>query len=100
MNELYGAFAASKPDAASLGRRAAELRTQLERTAEDVARQVGVPVSELLRFEHTGEASVELLMGLLEALTPGGDLDHAFETPRFASIKEVIAYEQRRMARR
>src|SRR3546814_4319905 len=72
MNELYGAFAASKPDAASLGRRAAELRTQLERTAEDVARQVGVPVSELLRFEHTGEASVELLMGLLEALTPGG----------------------------
>ena len=96
MNELYGSFEAEKIDAASLGRRAAQLRKQLGRTVEDVAGQAGVPPSELRRFEETGEASVRLLVGLLEALTPGGDLDHAFETPRFASIREVVAFEQRR----
>jgi transcriptional regulator with XRE-family HTH domain len=100
MKDLYGAFEEPRPDSASLGRRAAALRRQLGKTREDVARQVGVPTSDLRTFEETGEASVQLLMGLLDALTPSGYLDHAFETPRFASINEVLAFEERRTARR
>ena len=99
-DDLYGALAPEKADALALGRRAAQLREMLGRTVDDVARQIGVPPNDVRRFEETGEASVELLVGLLEALTPGGYLDHAFETPRFTSIQEVIAFEQRRVHRK
>ena len=98
MNDLYGAFQ-DRPDAASLGRRAAHLRMRLGKSVEDVAREAGVTPSELKRFEESGEASIHLLMGVMEALTPGGYLDHAFEVPRFSSIREVVAYEQRRTFR-
>lgn len=94
------AFAPEKPDPRTLGRRAARLRELLGRSVEDVAHQVGVSPAELRRFEQTGDARLQLLVGLLEALTPGGYLDHAFETPRFTSIQEVVEFEQRRTSRR
>ena len=99
-NDLYGALSSDKHDALTLGRRAAELREMLGRTVEEVADQIGVSPSDLHRFEQTGEAPVQLLVGLLETLTPGGYLDHAFETPRFTSIREVVAFEQRRASRK
>jgi len=79
------------PDARTLGRRLAALRTRYDLSVEDVADAAGLRHSVIEEFEQYGAVSGETLMWLIEVMCPGDDLGTAFCQPSFRDRADLLS---------
>ena len=82
-----------------IGQRASALRTSLGLSMAEVAGRASLDVTDVERFERTGEATLASLVALHEALSHDDALEQIFTVPRFDDISQVIAFERLRTAR-
>jgi transcriptional regulator with XRE-family HTH domain len=85
--------------ASDLGKRASNLRVDLQISVDDLASRLNIDKEAIINFEENGEGSVSLLLMLVRELSSGDEISHLLTTPRFATLDEVVAYEQRRKSR-
>jgi transcriptional regulator with XRE-family HTH domain len=87
----------------ALGARARQLRLLRNRTQADLARDAGVGLKALRRFESTGSATTETALRLAVALGVAESFGSLFEAPPFKTLAEIeasTAVSSRRRARR
>ncbi len=74
-----------------LGERTRALRLHQNQTQRDLARNAGVGLKALRRFEACGEGSVETMVRVAVALGAGDPFAHLFEPPPVRSLAELEA---------
>ena len=87
----------------ALGGRAQRLRLVRNLTQEELARNAGVGIKALRRFESTGQGTLQNVVRVAVALGVQDAFGALFEAPRFTSLAEVEAQEAavaRRRARK
>lgn len=74
--------------------RAARLAANLSQ--EGLAERSGVSLGTLKRFEHSGAASLDVVVRIALALRLESGFEGLFVLPKFTSLDEVIATSQKR----
>ncbi len=64
-------------------------RIEKELTREAIAEKAGVPLSNVRRFEQTGQISLRNLISLCMALGYVSELSKLFSTPKYSTIEEL-----------
>jgi|CXWL01.1.fsa_nt_gi transcriptional regulator with XRE-family HTH domain len=75
----------------SLGERAQRLRLLRNLTQQELAKQAGVGIKALRRFESTGHGAVENVLRVAVALGVPDAFGALFEVPAFNSLAEIEA---------
>jgi hypothetical protein len=97
---IYNVEQAAKAVSADmLGDRASNIRRTLGLSIDEVARQTGLRHEDIRLFEEQGLGTVELLLSLAAFLSDLEDVNRLFQTPRFTSLDQVTAFENRRLNR-
>jgi HTH-type transcriptional regulator / antitoxin HipB len=84
-------FLSMRDSLEALGARAQRLRLMRNLTQQDLARNAGIGVKALRRFETTGNGTLETVVRVAVALGAQDAFGALFETPRFSSLAEVEA---------
>lgn len=75
----------------ALGARAQRLRLLRNLTQEELAKNAGIGIKALRRFESTGQGTLENVVRVASALGVEDAFGALFEAPRFNSLAEVEA---------
>lgn len=86
--------------AATVGRRARELRLAKGLRQTDLAAAAGVPVSTLKRFESTGDAGFAAVVRIALALGAEGAFAELFGAPDMRSLDDILRANRKRVRAR
>lgn len=82
----------------SAGEHVARMRTMREEqriSIREAARRAAVEETTVSKFESTGEASSQVLLDLIKALSHSASFHDAFKLPRFTDLSEVREHARR-----
>lgn len=96
LSELYeGTTETDVPTARALGERHRRLREALEISIDEVAKRCDLSSEAIEDFERSGLATAETLLTLINAMSADHNLHHAFRTPKFDHIDQLVAWGRR-----
>jgi len=75
----------------ALGRRARALRILQDLRQSELAARAGVSSGTVVRFEHTGKASIENVLRLATVLGAEAGFEALFQPPKYRSLDEALA---------
>ncbi len=84
---------------AGIGRRAQQLRLELDITQAELARRAGVAIRTLRRFEATGQASLEHVVRIAFALQAEAGFEALFPARPPQTIDDIISAQPRQRVR-
>lgn len=95
-NMLSLEFASPADICRSVAVRARAARLAANLSQEGLAERSGVSLGTLKRFEHTGAASLDVVVRIALALRLESGFEGLFVLPKFTSLDEVIATPRKR----
>jgi transcriptional regulator with XRE-family HTH domain len=96
-NMLSIEFASPADICHSIAQRSRAARLAADLSQEGLAERSGVSLGTLKRFEHTGAASLEVVVRIALALRLESGFEGLFVLPKFTSLDEVIATPRKRL---